>query len=36
VELLTFPQGRHDDQVDSIAQALAYDAMSYDYTLSWV
>jgi predicted phage terminase large subunit-like protein len=36
VELLTFPQGRHDDQVDSIAQALAYDAMTYDYTLSWV
>jgi predicted phage terminase large subunit-like protein len=36
MELLTFPQGRHDDQVDSIAQALAYDAMTYDYTLSWV
>ena len=24
-ELLAFPSGRHDDQVDSIVQALAYD-----------
>lgn len=24
-ELLAFPGGRHDDQVDSITQALAYD-----------
>ncbi|WP_371225408.1 phage terminase large subunit [Roseovarius sp. 2305UL8-3] len=24
-ELLAFPSGRHDDQVDSITQALAYD-----------
>jgi predicted phage terminase large subunit-like protein len=29
-ELLTFPQSRHDDQVDSISQALNYDL--YDYT----
>ena len=35
-ELLTFPQGRTDDQVDSISQALAYDGMSYDHTFSWV
>ncbi|MDA9448666.1 phage terminase large subunit [Bradyrhizobium sp. CCBAU 21360] len=36
MELLTFPQGRHDDQVDSISQALAYEDNGYDYTLSWV
>ena len=24
-EILAFPAGRHDDQVDSITQALAYD-----------
>ena len=35
-ELLTFPQSRHNDQVDSISQALAYDGNSYDWTLSWV
>jgi len=35
-ELLTFPQSRHNDQVDSISQALAYDGDSYDWTLSWV
>ncbi len=29
-ELLTFPQSKHDDQVDSISQALAHDL--YDYT----
>jgi phage terminase large subunit-like protein len=34
--LATFPQGRHDDQVDSISQALAYDGNGYDYTLSWL
>jgi len=36
MELLTFPQGRSDDQVDSISQALAYDAGSFDSTWSWV
>lgn len=36
MELLTFPQGRHDDQVDSISQALAYEDNGYDYTLSWL
>ena len=35
-ELLTFPQSRHDDQVDSITQALAYDGLGYDTSLSWV
>ena len=32
-ELLTFPQGKNDDQVDSITQALSYDyKTAYDYT----
>jgi predicted phage terminase large subunit-like protein len=35
-ELLTFPQGRHDDQVDSLSQALAYEGPSYDSSLAWV
>jgi len=35
-ELLTFPQSRHDDQVDSISQALAYDGCGYDISLKWV
>lgn len=35
-ELLSFPQGKHDDQVDSLTQALAFDAFGYDETLSWV
>ncbi|MDR6303301.1 putative phage terminase large subunit-like protein [Nitrobacter vulgaris] len=35
-ELLTFPQGKHDDQVDSITQALAFDNYGYDESLSWV
>lgn len=34
--LLTFPQGKHDDQVDSITQALAYKFYGYDASLSWV
>jgi predicted phage terminase large subunit-like protein len=34
-ELLNFPQGKHDDQVDSLSQALAYKG-GYDTTLSWV
>ena len=29
-ELLTFPQSKHDDQVDSISQMLGHDL--YDYT----
>jgi predicted phage terminase large subunit-like protein len=35
-ELFSFPQSRHDDQVDSISQALAYSDSGYDETLSWV
>lgn len=35
-ELLTFPQGRHDDQVDSITRALAHGAMSYYSSMKWV
>jgi predicted phage terminase large subunit-like protein len=35
-ELLLFPQGRADDQVDSISQALAYQTSGYDASLSWV
>jgi predicted phage terminase large subunit-like protein len=34
-ELLAFPQSKHDDQVDSISQALAFK-MGYDSTMSWV
>ena len=30
-ELLTFPQGKNDDQVDSISQALAYNHKPFDY-----
>jgi predicted phage terminase large subunit-like protein len=35
-ELLTFPQGKHDDQVDSITQALAFKAFGYDASMEWV
>ncbi len=35
-ELLSFPHGVHDDQVDSISQALNNPGSSYDGTLSWV
>lgn len=35
-ELLVFPQGRNDDQVDSITQALAYDPLTYDISMRWV
>jgi len=35
-ELLGFPNRRHDDQVDSIMQALTYDPLSYDTSMSWV
>jgi predicted phage terminase large subunit-like protein len=35
-EVFAFPQSRHDDQIDSISQALAYSASGYDTTLSWV
>ena len=35
-ELLSFPQGKTDDQVDSISQALAYKQSGYDSSMSWV
>jgi predicted phage terminase large subunit-like protein len=35
-ELLVFLQGRNDDQVDSITQALAYDPLEYDISMRWV
>jgi predicted phage terminase large subunit-like protein len=35
-ELLSFPQAKTDDQVDSVSQALAHKASSYDSTYSWV
>ena len=35
-ELLSFPQGKHDDQVDSISQALSYQVSGYDGSLRWV
>ena len=34
-ELLTFPQGKTDDQVDSISQALSFK-LGYDWTGSWI
>ena len=35
-ELLSFPHGRHDDQVDSVSQALNNPGHSYDTTMRWV
>jgi len=35
-ELLTFPHGRNDDQVDSISQALAYERSGYSFRTGWV
>ena len=35
-ELFSFPQSRHDDQVDAISQALANAKSGYDTTMSWV
>jgi predicted phage terminase large subunit-like protein len=35
-ELLAFPVGKADDQVDSISQALAHKRSGYDSSLSWV
>ena len=33
-ELLAFPNGKHDDQVDSITQALSYEIRTYDPSMS--
>lgn len=35
-ELLAFPHGKTDDQVDSLSQALAYKGSTYDSTYSWL
>jgi predicted phage terminase large subunit-like protein len=36
-ELLVFPQGPTDDQVDSITQALSYrPKYNYDSSMSWI
>lgn len=35
-ELLSFPQGKTDDIVDSISQALAYQRGGYDTSYDWV
>ena len=35
-ELFSFPHGRHDDQVDSISQALRDQGSSFDTSYSWV
>jgi predicted phage terminase large subunit-like protein len=35
-ELFAFPNSRHDDQVDSISQALSYESDGYDSSLDWV
>lgn len=35
-ELLTFPQGKTDDMVDSITQALSYEPLGYDISMQWV
>jgi predicted phage terminase large subunit-like protein len=34
-ELFSFPGSRHDDQIDSISQALA-NTSGFDSSLSWV
>jgi predicted phage terminase large subunit-like protein len=34
-ELLAFPQGKTDDQVDSISQALSF-SLGYNWTGSWI
>jgi len=34
-ELLSFPQGKHDDQVDSISQALSYQVSGYNPYAEW-
>jgi predicted phage terminase large subunit-like protein len=35
-ELFAFPHSRHDDQIDSVSQALANAKGGYDSSLSWV
>ncbi|MFZ1894591.1 MAG: phage terminase large subunit, partial [Rhodoplanes sp.] len=35
-ELFSFPHGCHDDQVDSISQALRDQGSSFDTSYSWI
>ncbi len=35
-ELFAFPGAKHDDQVDSVSQALGYQGSSYDTSMKWV
>jgi predicted phage terminase large subunit-like protein len=35
-ELLSFPDGKYSDQVDSLSQALAFGKGRYDRSLSWL
>jgi predicted phage terminase large subunit-like protein len=35
-ELLAFPGSRHDDQVDSITQALAYEYLPMNGGVEWI
>ena len=35
-ELLAFPNGKTDNQVDSISQAPAYQRSGYDSSMRWV
>jgi predicted phage terminase large subunit-like protein len=35
-ELFAFPGSKHDDQVDSVSQALGYQGSSYDSSMRWV
>jgi phage terminase large subunit-like protein len=34
-ELFAFPGAKHDDQIDSVSQALGHQG-GYDTSLSWV
>ena len=35
MELLSFPQAKHDDMVDSISQALSYQVSGYNHHAKW-
>ena len=35
MELLSFPQAKHDDMVDSISQALSYKLSGYNHHAKW-
>jgi phage terminase large subunit-like protein len=35
MELQSFPQGKHDDMVASISQALSYEVSGYNHYADW-